>query len=88
MGTSRAVLVLMPDLRGPTPDGEVCSPQTGPAESATSTAPSHNQRIIAVAFDAYLVAQPSGQLATEALLGKARALSALGRGTHHEGGTP
>jgi len=41
-----------------------------------------------LAFDAYLVAQPSGQLATEASLGKARALSALGHGTHHEGGTP
>jgi len=40
------------------------------------------------AFDAYLVAQPSGPLAPEALLGKARALSALGQGTHHEGGTP
>jgi TolA-binding protein len=34
-----------------------------------------------VAFDAYLGVLPSGPLATEALLGKARALSALGRGT-------
>jgi TolA-binding protein len=40
------------------------------------------------AFDAYLVAQPSGPLATEALLGKARALSALGQGTHQPGGAP
>jgi len=34
-----------------------------------------------VAFDGYLGVLPSGPLATEALLGKARALSALGRGT-------
>ena len=33
------------------------------------------------AFDAYLGVLPSGPLATEALLGKARALSALGRAT-------